>query len=190
MQYSCVVIGVSAGGLHALSFLLEKLPKAYPIPVLIVQHRSKDQVELLEELLGNRCQITITQANEKEKINSGIVYLAPPAYHLLVETDHTLSLSSDEHVLSKPSIDILFESAAEVFKDKLIGIVLTGANNDGSKGIKAVNKYGGLTIAQRTEEAQYPYMPQAAINTGKVNFIWSLPDIQKFLLELPLKKQK
>jgi two-component system, chemotaxis family, protein-glutamate methylesterase/glutaminase len=190
MQYSCIVIGVSAGGLYALSFLLEKFPGVYPIPILIVQHRAKDQAELLEELLGRRCQIAIKQADEKEKISGGVVYLAPPAYHLLVEADHTISLSSDEHVFSKPSIDILFESAAEVFREKLIGIVLTGANSDGSKGITAINKYGGLTIAQDTKEAQYPYMPQAAINTGKVSHVWSLSEIQKFLLELPLKMQK
>jgi two-component system chemotaxis response regulator CheB len=190
MQYSCIVIGVSAGGLFALSFLLEKLPTAYPIPLIIVQHRSKDQLELLEEILQHRCSITIRQANEKEKIESGVVYLAPPAYHLLVEMDRTFSLSSDEHVLSKPSIDVLFESAAEVFNEKLIGIVLTGSNSDGSKGIIAVNKYGGLTIAQEAKDAQYPFMPQAAINTGKVNYVWRLPEIQKFLLELPFKRRK
>ena len=187
-RYSCVVIGVSAGGLYALSFLLEKLPKDYPVPVLVVQHRSKDQVELLEELLQNRCKVIIKQAEEKEGIIKGIVYLAPPAYHLLVESDRTLSLSSDEHVLSKPSIDVLFESAAEVFQDELIGIVLTGANNDGSKGIAVIKKYGGLTIAQQTEEAQFPFMPQAAIDTGKINYVWTLSEIQKFLLELSQNK--
>jgi two-component system chemotaxis response regulator CheB len=183
-HYSAIVIGASAGGLYALIFLLEKLPYTYPIPLIVVQHRSKDQVELLEEVLRHKCTITIKQADEKEKIDKGIVYVAPPGYHLLIEKDMTFSLSSDEHVLSKPSIDILFESAAEVFHNKLVGIILTGANSDGANGIAAVKKNYGLTIAQLLQEAQYPAMPQAAINTGKVERIWTLHQIRNFLLEL------
>ena len=186
-QYKAVTIGASAGGLYALSFLLEQLPSDYSIPVIVIQHRAKDQKELLEEVLQHKCKISIKQADEKEKIKNGFVYVAPPAYHLLIERDHTFSLSSDEQTFSRPSIDILFESAAEVFKDKLIGVILTGANTDGSLGIATIRKYGGLTIAQSPQEANFPFMPQAAINKGGIAFTWTLKEIRNFLLELHLK---
>src|SRR5205814_2345259 len=116
-KHQIIVIGASAGGLHALIPLLEPLPADYPIPIIIIQHRAKDQKELLEEVLQQKCKITIKQADEKEKIKTGFVYIAPPGYHLLVEQDQTFSLSSDERALfSRPSIDILFETAAEVFR--------------------------------------------------------------------------
>lgn len=187
-RYQAITIGVSAGGLHALILLFENLPADYPIPIIVVQHRAKDRQELLEEVLQNKCKITIKQADEKEKIKSGIIYIAPPGYHLLVEEDRTFSLSSDEHLsFSKPSIDVLFESAAEVFKQRLVGVILTGANNDGTNGIKTIKKYGGLTIAQQPLEAQYPFMPQAAINQGAVTHVWTLGEIQKYLSQLALQ---
>jgi two-component system chemotaxis response regulator CheB len=180
-----VVIGTSAGGLFALSGILEKLPGNYPVPVIVVQHRAKDQRDLLEEVLQAKCEITIKQADEKEKIENGFVYIAPPDYHLLIEADETFSLSADEPVrYSRPSIDVLFETAAMVFKDALIGIILTGANNDGAAGTVAVKKYGGLTIAQNPAGAQFPFMPDASIKTKAVQHIWTLPTIEKFLLEL------
>src|SRR5207244_3342963 len=111
---------------------------------MVVQHRARDQKYLLEEVLQSKCKIKIKQADEKENIQSGFVYIAPPDYHLLVEADKTFSLSSDEQVrYSRPSIDVLFETAAVVFKDTLVAIILTGANNDGSAGIVEVKKYGG-----------------------------------------------
>lgn len=184
-KYKAVVIGTSAGGLYALSFILKDLPAAYPIPVIIVQHRSKDQRDLLEEVLQSKCRIRIKQADEKEKIESGVVYIAPPDYHLLVEANKTFSLSSDEPVrYSRPSIDVLFETAAMVFKDSLVGIILTGANNDGAAGTIAVKKCGGLTIAQQPDEAQFSAMPRAAIETRNVKYIKTLTEIQDFLLQI------
>jgi two-component system chemotaxis response regulator CheB len=184
-KYKAIVIGTSAGGLYALSFILKKLPAAYPIPVMVVQHRSKDQRDLLEEVLQAKCRITIKQADEKEKIEKGFVYIAPPDYHLLVEADKTFSLSSDEPVrYSRPSIDVLFETAAVVFKESLVGIILTGASDDGTAGTVAVKKYGGLTIAQDPAEAQFPSMPRAAIETNKVTHIQTLSEIQDFLLKI------
>jgi two-component system, chemotaxis family, protein-glutamate methylesterase/glutaminase len=184
-KYEAIVVGTSAGGLFALTGILQNLPADFPLPVLIVQHRAKGQRDLLEELLQSKSEIRIKQADEKEKILPSVVYFAPPDYHLLVERDKTLSLSCDEHVrYSRPSIDVLFESAAEVYKDKLIGIILTGANNDGAAGIKAINSYGGVTIAQSPAEADYPFMPQASIETGKIKHIWTLPQIQNFLLKI------
>ena len=183
-KYRAIVIGTSAGGLHAVSAILDEFPADYPIPVIIVQHRSKDQRELLEEVLQSKCKIRIKQADEKEKIESGCVYIAPPDYHLLVESDETFSLSADEPVrFSRPSIDVLFETAAAVFKNALIGIILTGASNDGSSGIVAIKKNGGLTIAQNPAEAQFPFMPKSSIETKEINYVWTLSDIRNFLLK-------
>lgn len=183
-KYQAIVIGTSAGGLFALSVLLEKLPSGFGIPIIVVQHRSKDERDLLEEVMQNKCKIQIKQADEKENIASGFVYIAPPDYHLLIESDKTFSLSSDEQVhFSRPSIDVLFETAAMVFKDTLVGIILTGANNDGAAGIISVKKFGGLTIAQDPVDAQFPAMPEAAIKTNAVQHIWTLSKIQKFLIE-------
>jgi two-component system chemotaxis response regulator CheB len=180
-----IVIGTSAGGLRALSILLEKLPVHYPFPVIVVQHRSKDHKELLEEVLQGKCRIKIKQADEKEKIEGGIVYIAPPDYHLLVETDRTFSLSSDTETLySRPSIDVLFESAAIAYKNELTGIILTGSNNDGASGIAAIKENGGTTIAQNPLEAEYSRMPKASIETKSVEHIWTLTEIYTYLLNL------
>lgn len=184
-SYKAIVIGTSAGGLFALSVILEGLPGDYPIPVIVVQHRAKEQRDLLEEVLQSKCKIRIKQADEKEKIEPGFVYIAPPDYHLLVERDKTFSLSADDRVhYSRPSIDVLFESSAMVFKGALIGIVLTGANNDGSSGIAEIKKNGGVTIAQNPSEAQFPFMPAASIKTNEVNHILNLEEIKDFLLKI------
>lgn len=184
-KYEAIVIGTSAGGLRALTVLLEQIPSDYPIPIIVVQHRSKDSRELLEEVLQSKCAIKIKQADEKEKIKSGIVFVAPPDYHLLIEMDKTFSLSSDFPVrFSRPSINVLFESAALAFQDRLVGIILTGANDDGATGMTVIGKWGGLTIAQNPDEAQFPFMTQASINTKTIQYIWSLSMIRNFLLNL------
>jgi two-component system chemotaxis response regulator CheB len=183
--YSAVVIGASAGGLHALTTILEELPIDYRLPVLVVQHRSKDERGLLEEILQDKCSIRVLQANEKEVITNGTVYLAPPDYHLLVEQDKTFSLTSDDKVnYSRPSIDVLFETAAEVYRDKLVGIILTGANSDGRRGIETIRNFHGLTIAQDPREAEFPVMPLASINSGAVEKVFNLVEIKSFLLSL------
>lgn len=184
-RYKAIVIGTSAGGLYALSSILQKLPVAYPLPIVVVQHRAKDQSYLLEDVLQSKSKIKIKQADEKEAIKGRYVYIAPPDYHLLVESNKTFSLSADEQVrYSRPSIDVLFESAALVYKETLIGIVLTGANNDGAYGIEMINQYGGLTIAQDPNEADFPIMPRASIATQKVMYVWTLAEIQSFLLKV------
>lgn len=184
-KYEAIVIGTSAGGLYALSSILGGLPAEYPLPIIVVQHRSKDKKDLLEDVLQHKCKIRIKQADEKEKIERGIVYIAPPDYHLLIETDLTFSLSSDDQVrYSRPSIDVLFESAALAYRDKLIGIILTGANNDGAAGISTIKKYNGLTISQNPKEATFPFMPTAAIETKAVTYIWTLSEIQNFLINI------
>jgi two-component system, chemotaxis family, protein-glutamate methylesterase/glutaminase len=184
-RYEAIVIGTSAGGLFALSFLLERLPADYPYPLIIVQHRMNDQQELLEEILQVKCRIPVKQADEKELVTKGIVYLAPPGYHLLIEQDRTFSLTVDRHVsYSRPSVDVLFETAAQVYRETLIGIILTGANHDGAAGIKAIAGFGGMTIAQQPDEAQYSSMPAAAIATKCINRICSLEEISSFLLKI------
>ena len=184
-RYEAIVIGASAGGFLTLCALLDGIPSTYSLPIILVQHRSKVSRDLLEEVLQGRCRIQVKQAEEKEKVRSAIVYVAPPDYHLLVEADKTLSLTADAPVrFSRPSIDVLFESAAIAYQDKLIGIILTGANNDGAMGICAIADRGGLTIAQNPQEAAHPSMVQAAIDTMKVNYIWPVSTIRNFLLQL------
>jgi two-component system chemotaxis response regulator CheB len=188
-KYDAVVIGTSAGGFNALSSLLEQIPENYCVPIIVVQHRSKDSGRLLEELLQQKCRVRVKQVDEKETIEGRTVYIAPPDYHVLIEADRTFSLSADSLVrYSRPSIDVLFESAAIVYRDALIGIVLTGANEDGALGITAIADCGGLTIAQHPDEAQFPLMVQASINTNKIDHIWSLGTIQNFLLGICNKK--
>ena len=184
-RYNAIVIGTSAGGLFALSTILRDLPADYPIPMMAVQHRGKDQKDVLEEVLQAKCHLKIKQADEKEQLQGGTVYMAPPDYHLLVESNGTLSLSSDERVLhSRPSIDVLFESGAYVYGKNLVGIILTGASQDGAYGISKIRQMGGTTIAQDPREAQFPVMPEASIQTKHIDMVLSLGGIRNFLLNL------
>lgn len=186
-RYDAIVMGTSAGGLQALTVLLEALPADFPLPIMLVQHRAKQSYHLLEEVLQRRCKIQVKQADEKEVIQKGIVYVAPPDYHLLVEADKRLSLSSDEPVcFSRPSIDVLFESAAMAYREYLVGIILTGSNADGASGIASIQRQGGLTIAQDPEEAAYAHMPQAAIDRGAATMVRTLSAIREFLLKIAL----
>ena len=185
MSFEAVVVGVSAGGLAILSMILKELPVGFPLPVIITQHRSKEERTLLEEVLQAKCAIRVRQAEEKEKIAGGIVYLAPADYHLLIEEDRSFSLSCDEPVhFSRPSIDLLFETAADAYGDALVGIILTGASRDGAAGIRAIRSRGGLTIAQDPAHASFPVMPREAIATGCVQSILPPEDIGAFLLRL------
>lgn len=181
-QYDAIVMGASAGGLAAISKILETLPRGYGVPILLVQHRSKDSTDIFEEVLQRKSDIRVKQADEKEKILPGWVYVAPPDYHMLVEKDRTLSFSYDPPVqFSRPSIDVLFESAALVYQARLVGIILTGTNRDGTRGIQRISEEGGLTIAQDPEEAQYSDMTRSAIGTKAVRHVWPLSHIANFL---------
>ena len=182
-KYSAIVIGTSAGGLAALTTVLGNLPADKCVPIIVVQHRAKEQRDLLEEVLQRKCKLQVKQADEKERLEKGVVYIAPPDYHLLVENDLTLSLSSDELVMySRPSIDVLFESAAMVYKERLTGILLTGASSDGTKGMQLIKQYGGLTIAQLPAEAQWPAMPKAAVDSGAAMQVLTLQEIHETIL--------
>jgi two-component system chemotaxis response regulator CheB len=158
-----VVIGASAGAVEALSIILPALPRRYGLPVMVVVHMPPDRKSLLAELFQEKCDIRVVEAEDKEPLSGGAVYFAPPDYHLLVEADKSLSLSNEEPVLfSRPSVDVLFESAADAYGPHLIAVILTGANQDGAKGMKAVVDAGGMAIIQRPDEAYAAAMPEAA----------------------------
>ena len=160
-----LVIGASAGAVDALLRILPSLPGDYPLPLMIVVHLPPYCESTLASLLAARCQIIVKEAEDKEPILPGTAYLAPPNYHLLVEPDWRLSLSSDEPVLySRPSIDVLFESAADAFGNALTGVILTGANSDGARGLRAVCNAGGQGLVQTPASAEAAAMPQAALN--------------------------
>jgi len=139
MQYEAIVIGVSSGGLNAMKIMFSHLPVDFKMPVIIVQHISPRSENQWIDLLNNKSKLSIKEVDEKEKIEPGMAYIAPPNYHLLVENDKTFSLTVDERVnYARPSIDVLFESAADAYKNKLIGVILTGSNNDGTNGLKRI----------------------------------------------------
>jgi two-component system chemotaxis response regulator CheB len=185
VDFNAVVVGVSAGGFQALHTILPMLPGAFPAPVIVVQHRMAGEDDYFVESLNSKSLVTVKEAEEKEEIRPGTAYIAPGGYHLLIEKDHTFSLSVDEPVCyARPSIDVLFETAARVYGSHLVGIILTGANSDGSNGIKTIKRGKGLTIAQDPETAEVNLMPLSAIATHCVDFILPLEDIPSFLTNL------
>jgi two-component system chemotaxis response regulator CheB len=160
--YRLIVVGVSAGGLFALRSLVSALPPGFDIPIAVVQHRSKDS-EALCDLLQECTHLRVGEANDKEPVEPGSVYVAPPDYHLLVEPGY-FSLSTDEPVrYSRPSIDVMFAAAADAYGADVIGIVLTGANADGSRGLQKIVQRGGYAIVQDPATAEVKVMPQSAI---------------------------
>tara|TARA_B100000929_G_scaffold139715_1_gene110658 strand:- start:1853 stop:2419 length:567 start_codon:yes stop_codon:yes gene_type:complete len=159
-----VVIGASAGGVQALSQLLPDLPPDFPVPVMIVVHIPARRDNALVELFDRKCRMAVKEAEDKEPLTAGTIYFAPPDYHLLVEADGTLALSSDETVNhSRPAIDVLFETAADAFGPALTGILLTGANHDGARGMRAMSDAGSLCIVQDPASAEIATMPEAAL---------------------------
>jgi two-component system, chemotaxis family, protein-glutamate methylesterase/glutaminase len=185
MFYEAVVIGVSAGGIEALKVILPALPASFPLPIAIVQHRNERGGGFLAEYLNRMSKITVSEAEDKEPLCAGHAYLAPAGYHLLIEPNRSFSLSVDARVnFSCPSIDVLFESAADAFAESLIGIVLTGANSDGARGLKAVKARGGLAIVQDPKSAQAIAMPRAALQATTVDHVLDLKQIAPLLMQL------
>jgi len=188
-SFEAVTIGVSTGGVHALQKLLGQLPATFPLPILIVQHISADADSGLAKLLDERCPLRVKEADEQDEIRPGTVYLAPPNYHLLVEREGFLSLSADPYVsFARPSVDVLFESAAAVFGRGLIGIVLTGANFDGSQGLKTIKRKGGVAIVQDPADAEARQMPQAAIAATGVDYVVALDGMAALLQKLAARR--
>ena len=171
-EYQAVVIGASSGGVRVLAQLLGGLRPDFPLPLVIVQHISPDGAETLAHHLGSLSPLPVREAEEKAPVEPGTVYLAPSDYHLLVEKDRTFSLSREERVnYARPSIDVLFEAAAAAYGPRLIGVVLTGANRDGSAGLKAVRERGGLAIVQDPGEAESEAMPRFALELAGADHV-------------------
>ena len=163
LRYDLVVMGTSTGGLHALTRLLAGLPANFPLPIAIVQHRSRDSDERLSMLLSGASLIPVYEAEDKQPLRGPGVFLSPPDYHLLVEIDW-VALSTEEPVAySRPSIDVLFESAAYSHGSGVIGVLLTGANQDGTRGLKRIKERGGYVIVQNPDSAESAFMPKNAV---------------------------
>ncbi len=187
MGYEAIVIGVSSGGMNAMKIMFALLPKEFNTPIIIVQHiNARSDGEWIKRL-NEQNNLHIKEADEKEMIEAKTIYIAPPNYHLMIEKNKTFSLTIGERVnYARPSIDVLFESAADVYKTNLIGIILTGSNSDGTNGIKRIKEYGGLAIVQDPETAESPYMPTSAIAAIQPDYILSLEKIIEVLLKITM----
>lgn len=177
-----VVLGTSAGGVEALSVLLPALEPDIRAAVFVVLHLPKERPSLLVELFQRKCRIAVCEAMDKAPVEPGTVYFAPPDYHLLIDRGPSIALSADDLVnFSRPSVDVLFESAADVYKERLLGIILTGASHDGAAGLDAVASAGGLTIVQDPATAESRIMGEAAVRRRKPDLVLSLPAIARLL---------
>ena len=184
-RYEAVVMGVSYGGLKALENILPIISSDFPAPIMVVQHQDPLADDFLAKHLNRLSQVQVKVAEEKEKAVAGVVYLAPANYHLLVEDNHTLSLSIDEKVnFARPAIDVLFERGADAWQARLIGIILTGANHDGSQGLQRIKKLGGLAIVQDPQTAQAQAMPESALAATEVDYVLQLGEIGYFLNDI------
>jgi two-component system, chemotaxis family, protein-glutamate methylesterase/glutaminase len=181
-RIQAIVIGASAGGVEALAEILPTLPAAFRPALLIVLHLPRERPSLLVEIYEKRCALPVREADDKEPIEPGTVYFAPPDYHMLVEKSRQIALSADEPVhFSRPSVDVLFESAADVYGKRLLGIILTGANEDGTAGLHAIHRAGGVTVVQQPDSAKVPLMVVSALQRNPADFVLSLPDIAALL---------
>jgi two-component system chemotaxis response regulator CheB len=181
-RIDAIVIGASAGGVQALSTLLPALPAGMRAACLIVIHLPRESPSLLAEIFGRKCTLPVREAQDKEPVEAGTVYFAPPDYHLLIDPGPRLALSTDDLVhFSRPSIDVLFDSAADVYGPGLLGIILTGWNDDGAAGLEAVHRAGGVTVVQQPDTAEAARMPQAALERSPVQFVLSLEQIAELL---------
>jgi two-component system, chemotaxis family, protein-glutamate methylesterase/glutaminase len=175
-----VAIGASAGGVEVLSVLLSALPASCRASFFIVVHIPRERPSLLADVFGAKCALPVREAEDKEPVQPGTVYFAPPDYHLLLDRGPVLALSSDEPVhFSRPSIDVLFDSAADIYGERLLGLILTGANQDGAEGLAAVGRAGGRTVVQEPSGAAVPFLPEAALQEGPVEFVLSLAQLQE-----------
>ncbi|GLQ88125.1 chemotaxis protein CheB [Dyella flagellata] len=183
---AAIAIGCSAGGVDALMTLLGALDARLRQSVLVCCHRS-DAMDILGDVLGRMSVLPVIEAVERQPVQAGVVHLAPSGYHLLVESDLHFALSADPRVnYSRPSIDVLFCSAAEVWRQALIGVILTGANADGAAGLQRIRELGGVAIVQSPTDAEATAMPQAALDMAGADYCLPLPDIAPLLNRLCL----
>ncbi len=180
-----IAIGASADGVEALLAILTGLPAAFDIPIVVVLHQAEDRDSVLAQVFAGRTPLPVRQAADKEAMAAGTLYFAPPGYHLLLEADRSFALSCDapEH-FSRPSIDVLLESAADALGAGLAAVLLTGANEDGAAGMARAARLGGLTVVQDPREASSPQMPLAALAAHTPDFVLPLRDIHQLIAQL------
>ncbi|MDY7103648.1 MAG: chemotaxis protein CheB [Actinomycetota bacterium] len=184
-RFDVAAIAASAGGIRALSTLLGGLPTDIAVPVLVVQHLDRRHETVIAEVLGRRCALPVKLAEDAETTRPGVVYIAPPNRHLLVEPAGVLRLSDSELVhFVRPSADLLFESVAGTYGNGAIAVVLTGTGADGSMGVRAVDQRGGTVIVEDPETAEFSGMPSAAVETGAVDFVLPLDEIAGVVAQL------
>lgn len=185
--FEVVALAASAGGLNAHSEVLAAIPTDFPIPILLVQHLDPKHRSLMADILGRRTKLRVRQAADGDRISPGGVWVAPPAHHLLVSADGTLSLTTTELIhFVRPSADILFESMARSYGDRAIAVVLTGTGVDGEMGVRTVKQRGGVVIAQDEGTSEFFGMPGSAIKTGCVDYILPLGRIAGKLIDLAM----
>jgi two-component system, chemotaxis family, protein-glutamate methylesterase/glutaminase len=185
MRARMIVMGASWGGLRALEVVLRAIPRDFAAPIVIAQHRAPDSATgALQQMLTHHSGHDVAEPSDKDPIEPGRVYIAPPDYHLIVEQDGFALSTEDAVHYSRPSIDVLFDTAADVYADALAAVILTGANDDGAYGIMRVRRRGGITIAQDPATAERGAMPAAAMATGAVQHVLPLEEIGPFLTRL------
>jgi two-component system, chemotaxis family, protein-glutamate methylesterase/glutaminase len=184
-----VVVGASYGGMEAIRNLLMNLPGDFDLPIIIVLHIGTNTINSYISQLHHKTNRKVKEAEEKEPVQRKTVYFAPPNYHLQIEPDYSFSLSTDPKInFSRPSIDVLFETAAWTFKNHLTGILLTGSNNDGANGLQTIKKYGGITMVENPETAFAKTMPCSAIELFQPDYVLDLDELAEKIAELGSKK--
>ncbi|HEY0709859.1 MAG TPA: chemotaxis protein CheB [Polyangia bacterium] len=184
-RVQAVAIGGSAGGVEAMLTLLPAIPAALRVPVFVVLHLPRDRQSLLPEIFSGHCARPVKEADDKESVTPGTIYVGPPDYHLQVDEGPRLSLCYDEPInWSRPSIDALFVSAADVYRERLMAILLSGGNQDGAEGLVAVRERGGMTVVQDPASAACPTMPNEALRRGEPDAVWNLEQMKTLLQAL------
>jgi two-component system, chemotaxis family, protein-glutamate methylesterase/glutaminase len=184
-SYKAVVVGGSAGSFQGMVKILSQLPKGFPLPIIMCLHRLKHVRNGFVEALSIKSVVQVTEPHDKESIKKGSVYLAPANYHMSVELGHHFALSTEEMMNnSRPAIDITLSTCGFVYKDRLIGILLSGANRDGALGMKNIAEKGGLTIVQDPLECMIDTMPKAALAVTKIDHVLKVDQIVEFFKEL------
>lgn len=192
-RIDAIVIGTSAGGVEALSRLLPPIPASLSAAILIVVHVPRERPSLLTDIFRVKCKLKVEEALDKAEIKPGCIYFAPPDYHMLIDREFAdsrpqLALSVDEVVqFSRPSIDVLFESAADIYGTRLLGVLLTGGNEDGAAGMAYIAQCGGSTVVQEPAEALTSTMPDGALKVMKPTHVLRLDDIRNLLISLATK---
>jgi two-component system chemotaxis response regulator CheB len=171
-KYELIIIGGSAGSFQILLKLVSQFPEGFDTPIIIVTHRSRGNDNQFVDILKEKTFLTVKEAEEKELIIPGCIYICPSDYHLLIEKDKTFSLDYSEKIHhTRPSIDVTFQCAADTYNDKVIAILLSGANGDGANGLYCIHKHGGITIVQNPKNAEVPLMPQKALDLFPADYI-------------------